>query len=42
MNFALFVPMFKLVTPSGASFDPRGIMLIILVEIHKEIIYTKY
>ena len=43
LKFAFFVPMFKIVTPRGrASFDPRDIIRRNLVEVHKEMLNTKY
>ena len=38
-----FAPKFKLVTSRGwANFDPRGIIWTNLVEVHKEMLHTKY
>ena len=42
MNFSFFVPMFKLRPQGGANFDPMGILWTNLVDVHKEMPYTKY
>ena len=42
MKFSFFVPMFNLWPQGQASFDPRGILLTNLVEVHKEMPHTKY
>ena len=43
LKMVFFVPMFQLVTPrGGASFDPTSIIWINLVEVHKEMLKTKY
>ena len=37
-----FVPVFKLVTPGAGQFDPWGIICTNLVEVHREMLNTKY
>ena len=37
-----FVPMFQFVTLGGASFDAQGTIPTNLVEVHMEMLYTKY
>ena len=43
LKTGFFVHMFRFVTPRGcASFDPRDIIWTNFVEVHKEMLYTKY
>ena len=43
LKLVFFVPMFQLVTSGvGVSFDPKGIIRIKLIKVHKEMLNTKY
>ena len=43
LKLVFFVPMFQLVTSRvGISFDPKGIIRIKLLEVHKEMLNTEY
>ena len=43
LKFSFFVAMFQTCDPwGGANFDPRGIICTNLVEVHYEMLHTKY